>query len=324
MPGPYRKFRASKWIFAVESGPGPLEMTKARPLHHLTLGIRGVLLACLAVSSACGTPPETDRPPGSEPPTMLRVLTWNIHHGRGLDGAVDIERIAREIRASGADLVALQEVDVGTDRVAGQDLAGALGRACGMHAVFQRNIPFQNGEYGNAILSRWPVGQVTNHHFSMLREGEQRGCLVATIEHPNRFRIRFASTHIDYRPDDTERVAHAHEILGLVAEDPTSLWLVAGDFNDLPGSQTYRVLATELVDGWRHGAGEGAGATYPAGAPTKRIDYIWLRYPSDADGASRHAPGASSAVVLDTSASDHAGLLLSLVHQCSDRAGQAN
>ena len=58
----------------------------------------------------------------SEPgATRLRVLSYNIHHGEGLDGRIDLERIASVIRASEADLVALQEVDQSTERSGGVD-----------------------------------------------------------------------------------------------------------------------------------------------------------------------------------------------------------
>lgn len=52
---------------------------------------------------------------GQETP-VLRLLTYNIHHAEGLDGKVDYDRIARVIRDTKADLVALQEVDIQTQR----------------------------------------------------------------------------------------------------------------------------------------------------------------------------------------------------------------
>ena len=57
----------------------------------------------------------------AEQPARLRVLTFNIHHGRGADGQIDLARIARTVRAASPDLVALQEVDRNTSRSGGQD-----------------------------------------------------------------------------------------------------------------------------------------------------------------------------------------------------------
>ncbi|MGK0353208.1 MAG: endonuclease/exonuclease/phosphatase family metal-dependent hydrolase, partial [Planctomycetota bacterium] len=59
-------------------------------------------------------------------------MTWNIHHARGLDGEVDIDRIAAEIRAAAPDLVALQEVDRGVRRTGGLDIPAALAERTGM------------------------------------------------------------------------------------------------------------------------------------------------------------------------------------------------
>ena len=73
----------------------------------------------------------------------LRVLSYNIHHGEGVDESLDLERIARVIRSVEPDLVALQEVDKGTERTNRVAQAGELSRLCGMQVVFGRNIEFE-------------------------------------------------------------------------------------------------------------------------------------------------------------------------------------
>ena len=83
-----------------------------------------IFLLLLAVFGAtCAAPPSET---GVEPPRSLRVLTYNVHHGEGTDGVFDLERIASVIEATGADLAALQEVDVGTGRAAGEDQAARM------------------------------------------------------------------------------------------------------------------------------------------------------------------------------------------------------
>jgi len=69
-------------------------------------------------------------------PVRVRILTYNIHHGEGVDAKLDIARIAAVIRSANPDFVAVQEVDVRTARVAGADFAHQLAARSGLHAVF--------------------------------------------------------------------------------------------------------------------------------------------------------------------------------------------
>ena len=84
----------------------------------------------------------------------LCVMTYNIHHGAGADGKVDLQRIADVIMRENPDFVGLNEVDCGTGRSGGVDEAAELGRIAGFHATFAKAIPYQGGGYGNAVLSR--------------------------------------------------------------------------------------------------------------------------------------------------------------------------
>jgi endonuclease/exonuclease/phosphatase family metal-dependent hydrolase len=198
-------------------------------------------------------------------------------------------------------LVALQEVDKGVARTAGRDLIAELAGLTGMTFVFSNNFHFQGGEYGNAILTRFPVTQSTNLHYTMLRSGEQRGLLQVTVTVEGR-ELVFWNTHIDHRPDDAERWANVQEIESTVAQSPDKAIILAGDFNDYPGSRVIERLGQTFVDAW-HQAGEGQGATYPADAPRSRIDYVWfLRQP---------ALRATRAWVPVTEASDHRPLVVS-------------
>ena len=172
-----------------------------------------VLLAPLALLALLGGGCHA---PGTAP-ASLRVMTWNIHHGRGMDGKVDLERIARVIRDANPDVVALQEVDRGTRRTDRRDLAAELATLCGMDHVFGKNIDYQGGDYGNALLTRLPVVHTQNHHYRMLRQGEQRGLLRVRLRLGNR-EIALWNTHIDFRPDDSERLANVAEIAGILAK----------------------------------------------------------------------------------------------------------
>jgi len=78
----------------------------------------------------------------------VRVLTYNIHHGEGMDGFFDLPRLARIIEATGADLVALQEVDQGTQRSSGVNELTELARLTRFHPAFGKAMDFQGGGYG--------------------------------------------------------------------------------------------------------------------------------------------------------------------------------
>ena len=203
----------------------------------------------------------------------LRVMSYNIHHGEGLDGRVDLERIAGVIQRERPDLVALNEVDKGVERTQRRDFPAELAALTGMSCVFSNNYHYQGGEYGNAILSRLPVVGWTNRHYRMLRPGEQRGLLEVRAKAGRRV-VRFFATHLDFRGDDSERVLNVGEVRAVVESEPDLPAIVAGDFNDLPGRRVHRLIKEFMHDAWEVGS-EGDGFTIPAAKPQKRIDYVF-------------------------------------------------
>ncbi len=204
----------------------------------------------------------------------FRVMTYNIHHGEGVDGKVDLQRITDLIKREQADIVALQEVDKGVQRTARRDFPAELAALTGMSCVFSNNFHFQGGEYGNAVLTRFPVKHWSNRYYKMLRPGEQRGLLQVVLDVHGR-ELVFMDTHIDYRSDDTERLLNADELLQAIEPFRGRPMILCGDFNDTPGSRTHQKIAQAFVDAWM-AAGAGQGFTIPAEKPRKRIDYIWI------------------------------------------------
>jgi endonuclease/exonuclease/phosphatase family metal-dependent hydrolase len=212
--------------------------------------------------------------PSQNSQASFRVMTYNIHHAEGLDRKVDVQRIAELIQRERADIVALQEVDKGVQRTAKRDLPAELATLTGMTCVFSNNFHFQGGEYGNAVLTRFPVKQWTNTHYKMLRPGEQRGLLQLTLDVRGR-ELVFMDTHIDFRGDDSERLLNAAEIKDLVQHYRGRPIILCGDFNDTPASRTHARIAEDFVDAWA-AVEAGSGFTIPAAKPAKRIDYIWI------------------------------------------------
>jgi endonuclease/exonuclease/phosphatase family metal-dependent hydrolase len=207
-------------------------------------------------------------------PTVLRVMTYNIHHAEGLDKKVDVKRIADLIKREQADIVALQEVDKGVDRTAKRNLPAEFAELTGLTCVFSNNYHFQGGEYGNAVLTRFPVIQWTNTHYKMLKPDEQRGLLQLVLK-VHGHELLFMDTHIDFRSDDSERLSNVEEIKGVVQRYRGRAMILCGDFNDVPTSRTHDQLAEIFSDAWTM-AGTGDGFTIPAAKPRKRIDFIWI------------------------------------------------
>lgn len=237
----------------------------------------------------------------AEPAITLRVMTYNIHHGEGLDQKLDLARIAKLITDQRADIVGLQEVDRGCERTQKRDLPAELAQLTGLKVHFEKNIPYQGGEYGNAVLTRFPIKHAKNTHFKMLRPGEQRGVLQLVLDVRGRD-VLFLNTHIDYRPDDSERVLNVDELKGIVAAAGTMPVIMVGDFNATPESRTITKIKAFMTDTWDR-AGQGDGFTIPVREPRKRIDYIWI---------SPDSIEPRSIAVLHSEASDHLPVIAEL------------
>jgi len=268
--------------------------------------LRAALAASLLVLfSACAPrSPEAAAPAGE---ASLRVLVYNIHAGKDAEGVDNLARVAEVVRGSGADVVLLQEVDRGTERSGRVDQLARLASLTGLHGSFGKTLDYQGGEYGIAILSRWPVVFDTLLPLPIdppqERAGgsyEPRGALVARLEGP--LRLVALNTHLDASREDHYRIQEVRTVVETAEREAAAggaLVLVGGDFNSEPGTRVVgTVTGEEWSDAWRCGRGE--GLTFPARAAVKRIDYLFL-------GTGLRCVEAS---VLETEASDHRPLLV--------------
>jgi endonuclease/exonuclease/phosphatase family metal-dependent hydrolase len=258
---------------------------------------RSIVPGALALLLAgCAAPAPAPAPEAAP----LRVLVYNVHAGRDAERADNLARVAGVVRETGADLVLLQEVDRGTERSGRVDQAAELSRQTGMHGVFGKALDFQGGGYGVALLSRWPLAEDTLLHLPG-DAPEPRGVLRARVAAPGG-PLYLLNTHLDASREDTFRRQEAAALLEIAAglRARGARVLLGGDFNATPESA---VVADMLGAGWRDGwtvcGGAGPGLTFPAKAPEKRIDYLFL------------PPGAEcrSAEVVGGEASDHRGVL---------------
>lgn len=243
-------------------------------------------------------------------PSRIRVLTYNIHHAEGVDGQLDLDRIARVISDCRPDLVALQEVDQKTSRTDRVDQPAELAKKTGLQVVFGSNLEFGGGHYGNAVLSRWPIRSSKNHALPNTGGGEQRGVLdVVIAPAAAKWSIRLLATHLDHRRPDAQRLQSAAVINRMVSKDGThELTLLAGDLNAVPGSATLRTF--ESV--WQR-ANQDVLPTIPVTQPTRQIDFVLFQ------------PTASwrvgnVRVLTEAVASDHRGVLAEFVHRRPHKA----
>lgn len=211
-------------------------------------------------------------------PLRLRVLTYNIHHGEGVDGKLDLARIAKVIAAAEPDLVALQEVDLLVARTGNVDQPAELAKLTGLEVVFGANLKLQGGEYGNAILVRTGNGGIVvkshqNHALPTMDDGEQRGVLAVELTLPGGEELSLLATHLDHRRPDAERLASATAINELVAKSPGRLAILAGDLNATPDSTVLKRLVANL---WSNTANKPI-STIPVARPERQIDFVLYR-----------------------------------------------
>lgn len=243
-------------------------MNKLLSVLRNSIAAAGLVLSVVLMLLGCATASEPAAPP------TFRVMSYNIHHGEGIDAKLDLERIAAVIKESGADIVALQEVDKGVERSGRRDMPAELAALTGFTCIFSNNYHYQGGEYGNAVLTRFPVLAATNHHFRMLRALEPRGLLQVTLAVQGR-QLALLNTHLDAGREDHERWSSVGEIESILKSYAGVPLLFGGDFNATPDSRVIQKLSTWLTDPWPLVAA-GPGYTIPVKQPSKRIDYIWM------------------------------------------------
>ncbi|GAA3683412.1 endonuclease/exonuclease/phosphatase family protein [Nonomuraea antimicrobica] len=212
----------------------------------------------------------------------LRVATYNIHAGAGQDGRFDLARQVDAIRALNADVIALQEVDAHWDarsewRDLATELAGALRMRVYFGPIYDLDPPQEGAprrQYGNAILSRYPILHAENHSVTRLSTQTPNPVpapapgFPEVVVNAKGARVHVYATHLDYRADPAVRQAQVADMLKIMAGKGAQVLL--GDFNA-------RSDAPELAPLWRELTDAMAGrpeTTYPADVPDRRIDYV--------------------------------------------------
>jgi endonuclease/exonuclease/phosphatase family metal-dependent hydrolase len=230
----------------------------------------------------------------------LRVLTYNIHHGEGTDNMIDLSRQAEIVNSVRPDLVALQEVDLRTERTAGVNQLEEIARLTGMHAEFGKAMDFSGGTYGVGVLSRWPIVSARNAPLPAPSEREPRTALTALVRVDAAGPLlRFTTTHLDQGADDSNRLVQAAHLNAALAADDGVQEILAGDMNSRFDAQVMKVLEGQWTNAT---TADPSMLLAPDGRPRFRGDYILVR--------PAHCWRVIEATVLDDRlASDHRPVL---------------
>lgn len=236
----------------------------------------------------------------SSAPVSVRVMTYNIHHGAGLNKKLDLDRIAQVIREQNCDIVCLQELDRNMPRSDRVDMPAVLAKKTGMTATFEPNLKANGGEYGNCTLTRYPIDSYRNHPLPAPPGKEPRGCLSVTVRIQDR-PVMVLNTHFGLIP--AARKEQAAEILLFECEDmPT---ILAGDFNEMPPEPAVQTLLTRFKNTTADIKKEDT-LTFEADDPDRQIDYVLVS--DEWDVVSSGAVATAAAAV----ASDHLPLVADL------------
>lgn len=226
----------------------------------------------------------------------MKVLTYNIRHGVGMDQKLNLQRIADTIAAAGADLVGLQEVDrFWSERSNWEDQIQILANELRMHYVYLPALdlePIQPGgnrrQYGLAVLSRYPVLETVNR--LLTSEREQRGLMQVTVDIYSSKPVHFFNTHCGLSA--AERKKQTAEIIQYVQKQQSGPSIIVGDFNaDLHSEEMQQIAGCfhEVL------SGQPDALTFPSNQPKVKLDHIFYT-----DGLA-----LQDAQIIQTEASDH-------------------
>ncbi len=227
--------------------------------------MRNLLLILLFLSLGINVDGEKQKPLNKA--GSVRMMSYNIRNGIGMDGKQDLQRIIQTIEGVTPEVIALQEIDSATERSGYTDVLQRLAESVNMHYTFAPAISFQGGKYGVGLLST----QLPLQYYSVALPGseEKRVLLVAEFD-----KYVFCSTHFSLTENDQLTSVN---ILVDEARKWKKPFFVAGDLNALPQSQVLSTLGKHFKV-----FNDPSLCTFPATNPTQCIDYI-MQYKDNYD-----------------------------------------
>jgi endonuclease/exonuclease/phosphatase family metal-dependent hydrolase len=196
--------------------------------------------------------------------SAIRLLTWNIHGALGRNRRFDLARVVALIDRWDPQIVALQEVDSRRDRDVNP--FEFLQRELGEHGIGAKSITTADGDYGQMLISRWPLSETVVHDLSY-PEREPRRAIASRIATPHG-PLRVVATHLGLSIH--ERRQQADKLIGIAGDEKIAT-IVMGDFNDWFWVGSVRkALSRELPGRTRF-------RTFPSLFPLLRLDRIYCR-----------------------------------------------
>lgn len=257
-------------------------------------------LCCILIAFSSFTQRKSE-----DPKKALRVMSYNIHHcnpPESAGGRIDVEAIAKVINNAKPDLVALQEVDINTERSGkGLNQAKQIADLTGMKFYFSKAIDHQGGDYGVAVLSKYPIVDSARFALPIKKDlvEEMRTIAAITVMLPSKQKIIFASTHLGL--NEPNRLLQAETIIEHFGNEKLPM-ILAGDFNAEPESKVVnyfdKYFSRTCTENCQH--------TIPVVNPEKTIDYIMSK-PSGTFKVLSHK------VIDERYASDHLPVLAELI-----------
>lgn len=167
----------------------------------------------------------------------IKAMTYNIYSARNMG----IEAIAAVIKKIDPDVVSLQEVERNTD-VNPMDFPKEIAALTGMkYYYFAHALTLKKGDYGNVILSKYPLLETNSIHLGVADDGDDvRSFGYALMEKKGK-QFYFATTHLGYKPEDATRLKQIAEILTEI-KDLNKPIILGADLNSRPNSQTMPAL----------------------------------------------------------------------------------
>lgn len=162
---------------------------------------------------------------------LIKIITFNIAHGKGLDRIVDIARQAELINLYKPDIVFLQEIDMYTKRAGERNQIREFSKKIFLpYCSMESNITLEDGYYGDGIISRFPISFSVNYLMPLTDlNHEQRGILCNRIS-LGTAKINLFSVHLSTYED--ERILACKELNRIISKiDKNEIIIMGGDFN---------------------------------------------------------------------------------------------
>lgn len=215
----------------------------------------------------------------SESTERLRVATYNVHGCVGMDGQRSERRIAEVIATMSADIVGLQELDLGRARSAHVDQAALIADELGWKYHFHPAMRSGDEQYGNAIVSRLPIA--LKHAVELPGPPpwycrEQRSAIWMEAQ-TGLGAVQIINSHFGLGTSERRlqaRLLTGPEWLGSVPSDEPAILL--GDFNSVPTSRAYRFIQAQLHDVRTLVRPRRRFRTFPTRLPSLAVDHIFV------------------------------------------------